>query len=97
MNVVRSAGFVTRSEATTVTPHRNLVDWEIVMFKPQRFVSSLSLSLALPLAVSAILIAGCSSEATTAPAQPAASVTVAAALQKQVTEWDEFTGRFEAF
>jgi RND family efflux transporter MFP subunit len=66
------------------------------MFKPQRFVSSFSLPLALPLAMSAIFIAGCTSEATTAPAQPVTSVTVAAALQKQVTEWDEFTGRLEA-
>ena len=52
----------------------------------------------LPLAVaSALILSGCSSEADTPPAAAASvPVTVAAALEKKVTEWDEFTGRLEA-
>src|SRR5574342_624555 len=54
------------------------------------------------LAVSAALLAalmglsGCKSEATTAQQAPAPQVSVAAALERDVTEWDEFTGRLEA-
>src|SRR5262245_32615360 len=49
-------------------------------------------------AVSAALLAlqGCRSEATNAAAMPTPEVTVAAALERNVTEWDEFTGRLEA-
>ena len=55
-------------------------------------------SIVLPaIAVSAALLAlqGCRSDATTA-AMPAPEVSVAAALERNVTEWDEFTGRLEA-
>jgi RND family efflux transporter MFP subunit len=54
------------------------------------------------LAVSAALLAalvglsGCRSEATTAQQAPAPQVSVASALERDVTEWDEFTGRLEA-
>lgn len=54
------------------------------------------------LAVSAALLAalvglsGCRSDATTAPQAPAPQVSVASALERDVTEWDEFTGRLEA-
>jgi RND family efflux transporter MFP subunit len=54
------------------------------------------------LAVSGALIAalvalsGCRSEATTATQAPAPQVSVASALERDVTEWDEFTGRLEA-
>ena len=41
-------------------------------------------------------IGGCTSEATTAAAPQAPQVSVAAALERDVTEWDEFTGRLEA-
>ena len=53
-------------------------------------------------AVSAALLAalvglsGCKSEATTAQQAPAPQVSVASALERDVTEWDEFTGRLEA-
>lgn len=39
-------------------------------------------------------LSGCKSEATAAP--PAPQVTVAAAIRKNVVDWDEFTGRVEA-
>lgn len=54
-------------------------------------VASLSL-------VAAIMagIGGCSSDATTTPAVQAPQVSVAEALARDVTEWDEFTGRLEA-
>jgi RND family efflux transporter MFP subunit len=50
------------------------------------------------LALSSMLAAlsGCTSEATPAPAAQAPQVAVAAALEREVTEWDEFTGRLEA-
>ena len=54
------------------------------------------------LAVSGALLAalvglsGCKSEATTAQQPVAPQVSVASALERDVTEWDEFTGRLEA-
>jgi RND family efflux transporter MFP subunit len=56
----------------------------------------------ISLAVSGALLAalvglsGCKSEATTAQEAPAPQVSVASALERDVTEWDEFTGRLEA-
>ncbi len=43
-----------------------------------------------------MLTTGCSSEATPQAAPPITQVSVAAALEREITEWDEFTGRFEA-
>jgi len=43
----------------------------------------------------AAALAGCSSQATPSP-PPAPKVSIAAALERDVTEWDEFTGRLEA-
>ena len=43
-----------------------------------------------------LFISGCTSDATPQSAAPIARVSVAAALQREVTEWDEFTGRLEA-
>src|SRR4051794_23739749 len=56
------------------------------------------LSLAVSAAVLAALVglSGCKSEATTAQQAPAPQVSVASALERDVTEWDEFTGRLEA-
>jgi RND family efflux transporter MFP subunit len=54
------------------------------------------------LAVSGVLLAallglsGCGSDATATAQQPAPQVSVASALERDVTEWDEFTGRLEA-
>ena len=51
----------------------------------------------LSLALAALLaIGGCTSDATNAPVAQAPQVSVASALEREVTEWDEFTGRLEA-
>lgn len=59
-----------------------------------RFVSVVLPALAA--AVLTLLLQGCTSEAETQAAAPAPQVTVAAALEREVREWDEFTGRLEA-
>ncbi|GFE78209.1 resistance-nodulation-cell division (RND) multidrug efflux membrane fusion protein MexE [Steroidobacter agaridevorans] len=51
---------------------------------------------ALAAAVLTLLLQGCSSEAQTQAAAPLPQVSVAAALERDVQEWDEFTGRLEA-
>ena len=43
-----------------------------------------------------LLLQGCRSEADVQATAPAPQVTVAAALEREVQEWDEFTGRLEA-
>jgi RND family efflux transporter MFP subunit len=51
-----------------------------------------------PLAVlgAALLLAGCNEKSKQAAAPPALPVTVAHPTQRTVTDWDEFTGRFNA-
>jgi RND family efflux transporter MFP subunit len=44
----------------------------------------------------ALLLAGCDDKAKQAAAPPALPVTVAQPTQRNVTDWDEFTGRFDA-
>lgn len=56
-------------------------------------VSALAVSGAL---LAALGMSGYRSEATPAAQAPAPQVSVAAALERDVTEWDEFTGRLEA-
>ena len=48
------------------------------------------------LLVSALSLAACSEGPAQAPAAAAPSVTVATPVKRTVTDWDEFTGRFEA-
>ena len=48
------------------------------------------------LLVTANLLIGCSGEPAASSAPPAPPVTVARPLQKTITEWDEYTGRFTA-
>jgi multidrug efflux system membrane fusion protein len=48
------------------------------------------------LLVIANLLAGCDSQPATSSAPPPPPVTVARPLQKTITEWDEYTGRFTA-
>jgi len=59
-----------------------------------RALASLAVSGALLAAL--VSLSGCKSEATTAQQAPAPQVSVASALERDVTEWDEFTGRLEA-
>jgi RND family efflux transporter MFP subunit len=63
-----------------------------------RFKVRALISLAVSGALLAALVglSGCKSEATTAQEAPAPQVSVASALERDVTEWDEFTGRLEA-
>src|SRR5258708_13463772 len=42
------------------------------------------------------VLAGCDSKPTAGSAPPPPSVTVSQPLQKSITEWDEYTGRFVA-
>jgi RND family efflux transporter MFP subunit len=51
---------------------------------------------ALAAAVLTLLLQGCRSEADPQAAAPLPQVAVAAALEREVQEWDEFTGRLEA-
>lgn len=54
-----------------------------------------SIPLAIPFAtVSAMLVAACSNDGPKAPPPP--TVTVAQPIQREVTDWDEYVGRFEA-
>ena len=67
------------------------------MFKITKVSSGVAVSLTLlgALVTSAVL-SGCTSEATPNTAPPAPEVAVAAALDSEVQEWDDFTGRLEA-
>jgi RND family efflux transporter MFP subunit len=59
-----------------------------------RALTSLAVSGALLAAL--VGLSGCKSEATTVQQAPAPQVSVASTLERDVTEWDEFTGRLEA-
>jgi RND family efflux transporter MFP subunit len=60
-------------------------------------VRALVPALAVPAALlAALVVSGCRTEATPAAQAPAPQVSVASALARDVTEWDEFTGRLEA-
>jgi RND family efflux transporter MFP subunit len=61
-------------------------------------VRALVPALAAPAAllVALVAVSGCRSEATPAAQAPVPQVSVASALERNVTEWDEFTGRLEA-
>jgi RND family efflux transporter MFP subunit len=63
-------------------------------FNVRALTSTLAVSGALLAAL--VGLSGCKSEANTAPQVPAPQVSVASALERDVTEWDEFTGRLEA-
>jgi RND family efflux transporter MFP subunit len=51
---------------------------------------------AVAVASAAVLLSGCTSEAQTSAAPAPIQVSVAEALERNVTQWDEFTGRLEA-
>lgn len=50
----------------------------------------------IAVASAAVLLSGCTSEATSGAAPAPVQVSVADALERSVTQWDEFTGRLEA-
>jgi len=52
--------------------------------------------LLIGVSIMAPLLTSCDSKPTAPAAQPAPPVTVARPLQKSITEWDEYTGRFAA-
>jgi RND family efflux transporter MFP subunit len=62
----------------------------------RKFFSKPAITLSVLAAVSAVLSACARNEAATNAAPPAPQVTVAQVLSKPVTEFDDFTGRFEA-
>lgn len=66
------------------------------LFRASRIPAIVTAFSPLLIAAGALALSGCSSEATTAAAPAPTSVSVAAALERQVVEWDEFTGRLEA-
>jgi RND family efflux transporter MFP subunit len=51
---------------------------------------------AIAVVSAALLLNGCSTEANTSAASAPVEVSVATALERTVTQWDEFTGRLEA-
>jgi len=51
---------------------------------------------AIAVASAAVLLSGCTSEATTAASPAPVEVSIADALEREVAQWDEFTGRLEA-
>ncbi|HWK74634.1 MAG TPA: efflux RND transporter periplasmic adaptor subunit [Povalibacter sp.] len=66
------------------------------MFQLRRASSTMMVLFPLLAVTGAVVLSGCKSEATPATAPAATTVSVAAALQRQVTQWDDFTGRLEA-
>jgi RND family efflux transporter MFP subunit len=72
-------------------PSRNahLAQGQVFALSPARATAAL-------LAVAALTLAGCDKPASQAAAPPVPSVTVAQPVKRTVTDWDEFTGRFEA-
>jgi RND family efflux transporter MFP subunit len=60
-----------------------------------RSIVPLSLA-AIAVASAAVLLSGCTSEATTAAPPAPVEVSIADALEREVAQWDEFTGRLEA-
>jgi len=49
-----------------------------------------------PLLLVSVLLGGCDGKPAASAAPPPPSVTVARPMQKMITEWDEYTGRFQA-
>ena len=65
---------------------------------PRSRISAVTSALAVPgvLLVALVGLSGCGQDATATAQAPAPQVSVASALEREVTEWDEFTGRVEA-
>jgi RND family efflux transporter MFP subunit len=69
-----------------------------VIDMPRSRISAVTTTLAVSGALLAALVglSGCGADATATAQAPAPHVSVASALERDVTEWDEFTGRVEA-
>jgi RND family efflux transporter MFP subunit len=65
---------------------------------PRSRISAVTTTLAVSGGLLAALVglSGCGADATATAQAPAPQVSVASALEREVTEWDEFTGRVEA-
>jgi multidrug efflux system membrane fusion protein len=72
-----------------VTPNERSAQAKVFAFQPFHCLSPLAIVLAMGLA-------GCDKPPSQAAAPPAPPVTVAQPTKRVVTDWDEFTGRFEA-
>src|SRR5262249_20667912 len=72
-------------------PSRNarLAQGQVFALSPARAIAAL-------LGVAALTLAGCDKPAAQGAAPPVPPVTVAQPVKRTVTDWDEFTGRFEA-
>jgi RND family efflux transporter MFP subunit len=93
MNVVQPARLVAPAAITTVRPTlRGVIDM------PRSRISAVKSTLAVSGVLLAALVglSGCGDDATATAQIPAPQVSVASALEREVTEWDEFTGRVEA-
>jgi RND family efflux transporter MFP subunit len=69
-----------------------------VIDMPRSRISAVTTTLAVSGGLLAALVglSGCGADATATAQAPAPQVSVASALEREVTEWDEFTGRVEA-
>src|SRR5687768_17220960 len=77
-------------------PRQSSYCWEDAEVKVIR-LQSLSKIVFVALALSVLLLSACSrADAQSSNAPPPAKVTVAEVVSREVTEWDEFTGRLEA-
>ena len=72
-----------------VTPPERSAQVKVSVFRPLRCLPPLTILLAAS-------VSGCDKPATQAAAPPPPAVTVAQPTKRTVTDWDEFTGRFEA-
>jgi RND family efflux transporter MFP subunit len=70
-------------------------NFQFLIQRAAAFFASLTLA-TLTLFATLLILAGCSSQATQVAAPQGPTVTVAAAIEQSVADWDEFTGRLEA-
>src|SRR5687767_14844761 len=97
--LLRSASFFAMESTSFVDsePLRSSYCWEDAEVKVIRLQTLAKVVLVAVLAFSAVLLSACSrADAQSSNAPPPPKVTVAEVVSREVTEWDEFTGRLEA-